>query len=158
MSSPVASAATSRGCCSARWPCAASRSCSASARDTRTGALAYANAGHNPPLLLRREGEPEWLTAGGLILGILPDSRFEAGHCVLAPGDLLVLYTDGVTEGADAAGELWGEERLLALVRSHAAAPATELCARIVREVRGFEGDQGPADDITVLVARRDPT
>jgi serine phosphatase RsbU (regulator of sigma subunit) len=125
--------------------------------DAATGRCVYANAGHNPPLLLRADGRAEWLSAGGLILGILPDSRFESGEAVLEPGDLLVLYTDGVTEGADATGEQFGEERLVASVRRLAGEPCAELAERLVREVRAFEGESGPADDLTLLVARRPP-
>src|SRR5262249_14781397 len=110
---------------------------------------------HTPPLLLRAGGAVEPLEAGGLILGIMPGARFAAGESTLGPGDLVTLYTDGVTEGADAANEQWGEERLRALLRSASAASARELATRIVREVRAFEGEHGPADDITVLVARR---
>ena len=123
--------------------------------DAGSGRLTYVNAGHNPPVLLRAGGGVEMLEAGGLILGIVPGSRFERGETALDPGDLVTLYTDGVTEGADAANEQWGEARLLALLRAAPAGPARDVAARIVREVRAFEGERGPADDITVLVAKR---
>jgi serine phosphatase RsbU (regulator of sigma subunit) len=123
--------------------------------DARDGRLAYANCGHNPPLLLRADGTHETLAIGGLILGILPGSRFEAGVAVLRPGDLLALYTDGVTEGADAAGTQWGEERLIAALREGAARPCAGLARDIVATVRAFEGESGPADDITLVLARR---
>jgi len=121
-----------------------------------SGRLTYVNAGHNPPVLLRAGGATELLEAGGLILGIVPGSRFERGEAVLAPGDLVALYTDGVTEGADAANEMWGEARLTALLKSATANTARDIATRIVREVRAFEGERGPADDITVLVAKRE--
>jgi len=123
--------------------------------DPRDGRFTYANAGHNPPAILRADGRVEWLTAGGLILGILSPSSFESGQVVIEPGDLLALYTDGVTEGANAAGELFGEERLVEVLRRRAGEPCAELAGDLVREVREFEGEQGPADDITVLLARR---
>jgi sigma-B regulation protein RsbU (phosphoserine phosphatase) len=126
--------------------------------DAASGTLTYVNAGHNPPLLLRAGGTLEPLEAGGVILGILPGTRYERGEVTLAPGDLLALYTDGVTEGANAANEMWGEERLAALLRASASASATDIAQRIVREVRAFEGERGPADDITVLVAKREVT
>jgi len=125
--------------------------------DAATGQLTYVNAGHNPPLLLRAGGAVESLEAGGVILGILPGSRYARGEVTLSPGDLVALYTDGVTEGANAANEMWGEERLAALLRSAAASSARDIATRIVREVRAFEGERGPADDITVLVAKREP-
>ena len=125
--------------------------------DAATGQLTYVNAGHNPPLLLRAGGAVESLEAGGVILGILPGSRYARGEVTLSPGDLVALYTDGVTEGANAANEMWGEERLATLLRSAAASCARDIATRIVREVRAFEGERGPADDITVLVAKREP-
>ena len=123
--------------------------------DAATGALHYVNAGHNPPVLLRADGTPEWLNEGGTILGILPSSTFASGVAMLAPGDLLALYTDGVTEGADARGEMWGEERLVAALGRLRERPCTAIVRDLVSEVRTFEGESGPADDITVLVARR---
>jgi len=120
-----------------------------------TGRFAYVNAGHNPPALLRVDGSVEWLREGGMILGFMPDTPFMRGEATLARGDLLVLYTDGVTEGADAANEQFGEQRLIASVRAAGASSSSELARRIVREVRSFEGAAGPADDITVLVVRR---
>lgn len=123
--------------------------------DGRTGRLAYANAGHNPPLLMRADGSAEWLAAGGLILGIMPESQFESGEAELRPGDLLLMYTDGVTEGADATGDQFGEDRLVETVRRRRSGSVGELAESIVREVRAFEGASGPADDLTVLAARR---
>jgi sigma-B regulation protein RsbU (phosphoserine phosphatase) len=125
--------------------------------DAASGRLTYVNAGHNPPLLLRTGGAIEWLEAGGVILGIMPDAHYSGGDVTLAPGDLVVLYTDGVTEGANAADEMWGEARLTTLLKSVAVESARDIATRIVRDVRTFEGERGPADDITVLVAKRVP-
>lgn len=123
--------------------------------DATTGALHYVNAGHNPPVLLRATGEPEWLNEGGTILGIMPSSTFSSGVASLGPGDLLALYTDGVTEGADAQGEMWGEDRLVASLGRLRTRPCATIVRDLVAEVRAFEGESGPADDITVLIARR---
>ncbi len=123
--------------------------------DGKTGQLVYANAGHNPPVIVRTNGEHEWLTTGGLILGILPGSHFDHGEAVIEPGDFVALYTDGVTEGQNASGELWGEERLLNALRVGRDLPCATLAERIAAEVRTFEGTQGPADDITLVIARR---
>jgi len=123
--------------------------------DTSTGHMLYVNAGHNPPFLLRADGHIESLSEGGTILGILPLSAFTSGETVLGPGDLLALYTDGVTEGADATGEMWGEDRLLDALRKRVSMPSAQLVREVVDEVRGFEGETGPADDITMLIARR---
>ncbi len=123
--------------------------------DGRDGRLEYVNAGHNPPVLLRPDGTHESLVTGGLILGVLAGTPFERGIATLAPGDLVVLYTDGVTEGTNADDELWGDERLLASLRRRAHEPVATLVAGIAAEVRAFEGERGPADDITLLAARR---
>jgi serine phosphatase RsbU (regulator of sigma subunit) len=123
--------------------------------EAATGRVVYANAGHNPPALRRADGRVDWLSVGGTMLGILATSRFESGEAVMGPGDLLVLYTDGVTEGANAAGELWGEARLVESLERLAALPCAAAVDSLVREVRAFEGDTGPADDITVLLVRR---
>jgi sigma-B regulation protein RsbU (phosphoserine phosphatase) len=82
---------------------------------------------------------------------------FESGEAALEPGDLVALFTDGVTEGANAAGEMWGDDRLLEALRRHAGLSCREIAERIAAEVRAFEGEQGPADDITLLVVRRRP-
>ena len=126
--------------------------------DPGTGAMQYVNAGHNPALLLRADGSVEWLTQGGLILGIMPSSAYSRGETRLTAGDLFVLYTDGVTEGANAANEQFGEERLVAAARRLTGTPCREAALALVREVRAFEGETGPADDITVLMARISPS
>ncbi len=123
--------------------------------DARANALHFVNAGHNPPLLLRGDGSHASLEAGGLMLGVLPGAPYESARTSFAPGDLLLLYTDGVVEGANARQELWGDDRLLATVRRCAGRPSREVVDTIASEVRAFEGDAGPADDITLLAARR---
>lgn len=123
--------------------------------DTASGRLVYVNAGHNPPYIVRADGRDEELSEGGTILGILAESPFTSGETTLAPGDTLALYTDGVTEGANAAGEMWGEARLLEALREGRTTPVPDLVRQLVDTVRAFEGDQGPADDITLLLARR---
>ncbi|MCE9628021.1 MAG: SpoIIE family protein phosphatase [Candidatus Eisenbacteria bacterium] len=125
--------------------------------ESASGRFVYVNAGHNPPLLRRSNGASEWLSEGGLILGILSGSVFASGETTLEPDDVLTLYTDGVTEGADATGEQWGEERLVAELESSHVLPASEIAGRLVTTVRGFEGATGPADDLTVLVVKRRP-
>jgi len=123
--------------------------------DGATGRLAYVNAGHNPPLLLRAGGTLETLEAGGTILGILPGSRYERGEATLGAGDLLVLYTDGVPEGTSPANELWGDDRLAAAVRTYAALPCDGVVRAIAGDVRAFEAGRGPADDVTLIALRR---
>lgn len=123
--------------------------------DAASGRLVYVNAGHNPPVLMRADGRHEELVRGGLILGVMPHSVFESGEAQLAPGDMIVLYTDGVVEGQNATGELWGETRLLESLRRRRGQSARVLIEQIAAEVRAFEGEIGPADDVTLLIARR---
>ena len=123
--------------------------------DGRSGRLAYCNAGHNAPLVLHAAGPVTRLETGGLVLGFLEHSLYETGEIVLQPGERLVLFTDGVTEAADESDEQWGEERLIELLGRTAASPCAGTVARIVAEVRRFEGARGAADDVTLIVARR---
>jgi sigma-B regulation protein RsbU (phosphoserine phosphatase) len=120
--------------------------------DTSARTLFYANAGHNPPLLLRADGRCERLEAGGLLLGSFPDARFEQAEIPLAPGDRLLLYTDGVTEAMNAQGELYGEERVVEVMRRHRAGTAEEMQAALLASVNQFCGGEFQ-DDATVLVA-----
>jgi HAMP domain-containing protein len=109
--------------------------------DGTSGRVEYVNAGHNPPVLVRRGGAgPETLTEGGPLLGPFSGARFERGETALAAGDLLALYTDGVTEGADASGAMWGDERLVAALVARASDRCTTIVRTIASEVRAFEG------------------
>lgn len=123
--------------------------------DPASGTLVYASAGHNPPLLVRATGESEELAESGMILGIMDGVQYPAGRVELRPGDLLALYTDGVTEAQSAIGELWGEGRFLDLLRRSAGASCAEIVARLLEELRAFEGTHGRSDDITALFVRR---
>jgi serine phosphatase RsbU (regulator of sigma subunit) len=131
--------------------------------DTRTGMLDYCNAGHNPPLLFccdREDGEPpdaRPLTRTALPLGILPSLEGWTEKTVIAPGDVLVLYTDGVTEAQDERQEFYTEERLYRLVRRNQHRSAPIIAAKIVDSVYEFMGDAGQQDDITLVVVSRDP-
>jgi sigma-B regulation protein RsbU (phosphoserine phosphatase) len=86
--------------------------------DPAAGTLVYLNAGHNPPFLLRAAGgEPERLEATGMLLGLFPDASYRKGEARLAPGDLLVVFSDGVSEAFNEEGEEFGEDRLLDVLR-----------------------------------------
>ena len=123
--------------------------------DPSTGALIYSNAGHNPPLVVRAGGGCDTLTAGGVMLGILPMAQFEEDTVQLNSGDVLVLFSDGVTEAADPEDNEFGEERLAALVASLRDRPAQEIVEEIHKAVAVYTQGAPPADDITVLVARK---
>lgn len=123
--------------------------------DPASGELAYVNAGHNPPLLVRASGEFEVLEGGGMILGIMPKAVYQERRAALLPGDVLVLFSDGVTEAPNPSNEEFGEQRLAELVCSLRDRPATEIVDQILQAVISFSEGAPAADDITVVVARR---
>jgi phosphoserine phosphatase RsbU/P len=123
--------------------------------DWKNGVLIFSNAGHNPPMLVHRDGSSEKLTEGGVALGVLPDARYEERPVAMLNGDVLVLYTDGVSEAENAKGELFGEQRLEDLVRRHAHSPAADILKRIVDTVTEWAGEKGANDDVTLIVVRK---
>src|SRR5690606_2991852 len=123
--------------------------------EVATGRFRYANAGHNPPRLVRAGGAVEPLEAGGLILGVLPHVRYEEGEALLAPGDLLALYTDGVTEALSPADEEYTEDRLDAALVRHRARAADALLAAVRDDVRAWADGRPFGDDLTLLVLKR---
>jgi sigma-B regulation protein RsbU (phosphoserine phosphatase) len=115
--------------------------------------MTYCNAGHPPGLLLRGEAFRE-LDAGGPIIGVLGGATFQQETLALQPGDLLVLYTDGVTEALDFHDQAYGTERLLASIRRHQALAAPLLAEQLLWDIRRFAGLAPQTDDITIVVAR----
>lgn len=125
--------------------------------DPASGRLTYANAGHDPLILLRaREGTCERLGATGLIAGILPDAPFEEATVDLEPGDLLYAFTDGLREAMSPEGEEFGEERLIAGLRAGLNLPPEELLKSLESEVLRFSPDEDQRDDMTQLVVSRE--
>jgi phosphoserine phosphatase RsbU/P len=121
--------------------------------DDRTRRLRYANCGHLSPLLLRADSSLERLDSTCTVLGLFKDWVCAMAECRLLPGDTLALYTDGVTEAFDAAGEEFGEARLIELLRRNNGYPAQRLLDLIVAEVRRFSPHE-QHDDITLIVAK----
>jgi serine phosphatase RsbU (regulator of sigma subunit)/catechol 2,3-dioxygenase-like lactoylglutathione lyase family enzyme len=120
--------------------------------DDRTRRLRYANCGHPPALLFRRDGTVETLAATGVVLGLFDEWTCAIAETRVEPGDRLVVYSDGVTEALDAAGTEFGEARLIAAVQAAASAPAAALVEQVTAEVLRFgAGDQ--YDDITLIAA-----
>ena len=120
--------------------------------DTSARRLTYANAGHNPPLLVRGNGKVDQLAPSGTVLGVFAESAYEQGDFIIAPGDRLILYTDGITEGRNTAGDEFGEDRLSETVARHRALPAEEMLAAILHDVEAFNGGTYE-DDATMIVA-----
>jgi sigma-B regulation protein RsbU (phosphoserine phosphatase) len=124
--------------------------------DPATGKVVYANAGHNPPVLVRAKGGFDLLSeGGGVILGILPMATYKDLHVQMEKGDVLVLFSDGVTEAVSPAGEDFGEVRLAELVGMMREKPAAEIVEAIHVAVATFTEGAPAADDITVVIARR---
>ncbi len=123
--------------------------------DPATGDMCYSNAGHNPPLLLRSNGEIQRLEGGGPVLGILPGISYEEEHCFLTPGDVVLLYSDGVTEANNPAGEEFGEDRLVRLVEEARCQPAEKILGAVTQAVQDWMAGAPAADDITLVIARR---
>jgi sigma-B regulation protein RsbU (phosphoserine phosphatase) len=120
---------------------------------TREGQLTYCNAGHNPPLLIRAAGV-EHLETGGLILGLFEHATFEEDTVSLSPGDILVTFSDGVTEALSASGEEYGEERLLECAMQFREKGVPDLLDGILASVRQFTAGAVQSDDVTALVLR----
>lgn len=123
--------------------------------DLQTGDLTYANAGHLPPYLLKpTEGVGQLTTTPGVPLGVLEEHAFESLRVRLAPGDAVILYTDGVTEAADRADALFGEQRLEEVLAGHAADSAGRTVDHVLDALQRFADGAPQADDIAVLVVR----
>ena len=121
--------------------------------DAKSGALRYANGGHNRPYVRRADGAVESLDgAGGLVLGAMPDIGFPTHAVQLLPGDQLVLYTDGVTEALNPAEEPYGTQRLVNEVRAHGSGTPAALLERICQSVTSFAGTAAQSDDIALTV------
>jgi sigma-B regulation protein RsbU (phosphoserine phosphatase) len=118
--------------------------------DAATHTLTFTNAGHNPPVVVRADGSVTRLTAGGMVMGVMPNPEFEEGEIGLAPGDRVVLFTDGMTEAEDAGGEPFDDERLVDAVVRRRCASASALVAGLFDDVAAFTGGAFQ-DDATVL-------
>ncbi len=114
----------------------------------------YINAGHNNPILRRANGSIERLDVGGLPIGIMPDAKYESASVTLAPGDWLVIFTDGVVEAENARQEEYGETRLLGAIAAGAATTPSDMLKRIMAEVDLFVGSTPQHDDVTCLLVK----
>ena len=122
--------------------------------DPATRVLNYVNAGHNNPIFRRNSGAVERLVAGGLPLGIQPESRYESDSVTLSPGDWLVIFTDGLVEAENQFAQEYGEERLLNVLHDNAALDPQLMLQRMIAEVNGFVGLTPQHDDITCMLIK----
>jgi serine phosphatase RsbU (regulator of sigma subunit) len=116
------------------------------------GHCVYTNAGHNPPILVRKDGSLEELRDGGMVLGLFVAAQYESRTVGLHPGDHLVLFTDGVLEALNTAGEEFGEERLRELLKANARSATPEILARLQEAITSFSANTPQHDDITMMV------
>jgi serine phosphatase RsbU (regulator of sigma subunit) len=124
--------------------------------ETQTGRLRYVNGGHPAPLLLAEpEGQAVPLAEGGTVLGIMSEVHYQEGQACLAPGGLLALFSDGVTETRNRHGELFQQGRVCDALRIAGTAPAGTVLAKVLAAVKRFRGLTEPADDLSLVIIRR---
>jgi sigma-B regulation protein RsbU (phosphoserine phosphatase) len=114
----------------------------------------YVNAGHNFPYVFRAGGEVDSLEEGGIVVGMLPDISYEHAVCQLSRGDILVIFSDGVTEAENRLEDLYGEQRLMDFVQQRIDLGARELLESIYHEVKTFSGEKPQDDDITLVIIK----
>lgn len=118
--------------------------------------LTYVNAGHHPPLLFRSvaQREPDRLTIGGMVLGLFPNSEYEQDTVLLAGGEVLIAFTDGLVEALNLQGQDFGEDRLIESASRRLSLPASGICEGILEDLATFCDGNPPRDDLTLVVAR----
>ncbi len=122
--------------------------------DATNRTLAYSNAGHNPPLLIDVNGDAHFEERGGVPLGMFRDSRYYEYYALIQPGQILVLYTDGVTEAVNSAGEEYGRDRLANAVRQARTQPAREIIDVVHRDLMSWTEGRGAHDDVTFFIVK----
>ena len=120
-----------------------------------TGRLDYLNAGHVYPVVVRSDGSVERLDRGSTVLGLFPEIDTEVGACDLGPGDLVALFTDGLSEAEDPAGSLFDDARIVDALIASRSLSAREICGDLLSRARAFSGPSPLRDDLTVVVLKR---
>jgi sigma-B regulation protein RsbU (phosphoserine phosphatase) len=124
--------------------------------DTKNHLLSYINAGHNYPLCVNeKSGRLAMLTEGGIPLGMMPDATFRMETVPLQPSDLLVFYTDGVTEAKNKSFADYGDDRLRECIERNISQNASQLKSSILQDVHQFTGAEPQSDDLTLVVMKR---
>jgi sigma-B regulation protein RsbU (phosphoserine phosphatase) len=122
--------------------------------DTNSRLLTYSNGGQLPPFVLCANGSVRRLDRGGSVVGLLDNLVYDEGSVTLDPGDILIAYSDGVTEPENEFGE-FGEERLIEMVTRHRHLPLAAISQQVLQSLRAWIGDQEQPDDITLVLARQ---
>jgi phosphoserine phosphatase RsbU/P len=123
--------------------------------DLTSGRFQWSAGGHAPPLLLRCHANPAQLEGPrGLMVGMFEEAEYEMAEQTLERGDIIVVYTDGVTEAANPADEMFGRKRLISTLKDFHPATASGIVERIITDVGFFTGEAARADDLTLLVVR----
>jgi sigma-B regulation protein RsbU (phosphoserine phosphatase) len=122
--------------------------------DATNRTLAYSNAGHNPPILMEADGQARFEERGGVPLGMFRDSRYYEYYATIDPGQIFVLYTDGATEATNPAGEEYGRDRLVEVVRRNRELSAREIIDVLHRDLMDWTDGRGATDDVTFFVVK----
>lgn len=123
--------------------------------DPADGILSYSNGGHNPPFLVRANGQVAKLDIGGFPIGVMPGSAYQEGKVEFNPGDILVVYSDGITESVNEAGDEFGENRLIEVVSKNLSRSAPGVRDRVDEALSKFVGTAPPVDDMTLMIVKR---
>jgi len=123
--------------------------------DPHTGTVKYCSAGHPPALLLRANGELELLSEGGMLLGVIAGTPYVSGTFQLEAGDVLMIYSDGITEATNCAADEFGEARLIAQLRKAQGGPADAVLFSVLGAVQDFAAASPVVDDMSVAILRR---
>jgi sigma-B regulation protein RsbU (phosphoserine phosphatase) len=126
--------------------------------DPATERLTYANAGHNPPLLMQPNGTFQPLPGNGVALGVLPETHMQSQSLIFRPGETIILYTDGVTEALNEDYDEFGLERLQVSARAAARRPTAEIVRHITDNIRDHTGQTPQFDDMTLIIIKRQGT
>ncbi len=123
--------------------------------NTKENIIKYCNAGHNPPFLFNNKSWSKRLDIGGVVVGMLPNFPFQEGNINMNKNDLLILYSDGVTEAMNAREEEFGEEKMLNIIRTYLKSSSDEIMQKILDEVKEHSKGVEQSDDITIMVIKR---
>jgi sigma-B regulation protein RsbU (phosphoserine phosphatase) len=123
--------------------------------DSKNHIFTFSNCGHNLPVHIKISGEVDYLREGGQVMGVMPDVQYEQKPAILNVGDVIVLYTDGVTEVFDDKGVEFGIDRLVEVIKLNQKRPSIEILDKIVQSVRSFASPSHIFDDLTAIVLKR---